>query len=294
MASIATERPATRTSRVKSPGEWRRLATTFVSSPRCTSSAGSRWWRSSHRSTTAWATSLGIGIGVTAYTLGLRHAFDADHIAAIDNTTRKLMSDGQRPLCRASSSPSATRGSSSRWPCCCRSGSRPSRRRSRTTLALTTTPALSVPWSPGFLYLIAIINLCPGRHPRVFAEMRTGRFDEAALEQQLNNRGLLIRFLGRSGRSPSRGRCTRSACCSGSGFDTATEIAFSSWPVPVPRPGLPWYAILCLPILFAAGMSLLDTLDGSFMNFAYGWAFSNRSARSTTTSRSPDCRSRSR
>ena len=64
------------------------------------------------------------------------------------------------------------------------------------------------------------------------------------------------------------------ACCSGSGFDTATEVALLVLAAGAALGGLPFYAILCLPILFAAGMSLLDTLDGAFMNFAYGWAFS--------------------
>jgi high-affinity nickel-transport protein len=60
----------------------------------------------------------------------------------------------------------------------------------------------------------------------------------------------------------------------GLGFDTATEVALLVLAGTATAAGLPWYAILCLPILFAAGMSLLDTIDGSFMNFAYGWAFS--------------------
>jgi nickel/cobalt transporter (NiCoT) family protein len=60
----------------------------------------------------------------------------------------------------------------------------------------------------------------------------------------------------------------------GLGFDTATEVALLVLAGTSAAAGLPWYAILCLPILFAAGMSLLDTIDGSFMNFAYGWAFS--------------------
>ena len=60
----------------------------------------------------------------------------------------------------------------------------------------------------------------------------------------------------------------------GLGFDTATEVALLVLAAGAGAAGLPFYAILCLPILFAAGMSLLDTIDGSFMNFAYGWAFS--------------------
>src|SRR6202043_1709443 len=60
----------------------------------------------------------------------------------------------------------------------------------------------------------------------------------------------------------------------GLGFDTATEVALLAATAGAATAGLPWYAVLSLPILFAAGMATLDTLDGSFMNFAYGWAFS--------------------
>ena len=80
---------------------------------------------------------------------------------------------------------------------------------------------------------------------------------------------------GSRGRSPSRGRCIPIGILFGLGFDTATEVALLFLAAGAAGAGLPFYAILCLPILFAAGMSLLDTLDGSFMNFAYGWAFSN-------------------
>ena len=84
------------------------------------------------------------------------------------------------------------------------------------------------------------------------------------------------RFFGRpdQDRHQARGRCTRSECCSVSGFDTASEVALLVIAGGAGAAGLPWYAVLCLPVLFAAGMSLMDTIDGSFMNFAYGWAFS--------------------
>ena len=105
--------------------------------------------------------------------------------------------------------------------------------------------------------------------------MRQGDFDEAALEEHLNNRGFLNRFLGRFTRSISKSwQMYPLGVLFGLGFDTATEIALLVIAGTGAVAGLPWYAILCLPVLFAAGMSLLDTLDGSFMNFAYGWAFS--------------------
>ena len=82
------------------------------------------------------------------------------------------------------------------------------------------------------------------------------------------------RFLGRLTRTvKSPSRCTRSGSLFGLGFDTATEVALLVLAGGAAGAGLPWYAILCLPLLFAAGMSLMDSIDGSFMNFAYGWAF---------------------
>ncbi|MCX4854669.1 HoxN/HupN/NixA family nickel/cobalt transporter [Streptomyces canus] len=222
--------------------------------------------------------SFGIGIGVTAYTLGMRHAFDADHIAAIDNTTRKLMGDGQRPL------------SVGFWF---------SLGHSSVVFVLALLLSLGVKALAGpvrdddshlhdvtaligttvsgvFLYLIAAVNLVVlvGIW-KVFRRMRSGRYDEAALEEQLNNRGFMNRLLGRVMKSITKPwQMYPLGLLFGLGFDTATEIALLVLAGSGAASGLPWYAILTLPVLFAAGMSLLDTIDGSFMNFAYGWAFS--------------------
>jgi high-affinity nickel-transport protein len=221
---------------------------------------------------------FGVGIGVTAYTLGMRHAFDADHIAAIDNTTRKLMGEGQRPL------------SVGFWF---------SLGHSSVVFALAFLLTLGVKTLAGpvrddgsslhdvtgligttvsgtFLYLIAAVNLVIlAGIWKVFRGMRSGHYDEAALEEQLDNRGFLNRLLGRVMKSVSKpGHMYPLGLLFGLGFDTATEIALLVLAGSGAASGLPWYAILCLPVLFAAGMCLLDTIDGSFMNFAYGWAFS--------------------
>jgi high-affinity nickel-transport protein len=219
-----------------------------------------------------------IGIGVTAYTLGLRHAFDADHISAIDNTTRKLMQEGKRPL------------SVGFWF---------SLGHSSIVFALAVLISLGVRsidgsvqndssqlhsvtgWlgttvSGSFLYLIAALNvvILIGI-VKVFREMKRGRFDEAALERQLDQRGFMNRFLGRLTRAVTKPRQMYPiGLLFGLGFDTATEVALLVIAGSAGAAGLPWYAILCLPVLFAAGMSLMDSIDGSFMNFAYGWAFS--------------------
>jgi high-affinity nickel-transport protein len=221
---------------------------------------------------------FGVGLGLTAYTLGLRHAFDADHIGAIDNTTRKLMSEGQRPLSV---------------------GFFFSLGHSSIVFALGVLVVLGVRGLSGavedggstlhqasgligplvsgsFLLLIGILNLVVlVGITGIFRRMRRGEFDEAELEEQLARRGFMNRFLGRATRAISKPwQMYPLGCLFGLGFDTATEIALLVLAGAGAAGGLPFYAILCLPILFAAGMSLFDTIDGAFMNFAYGWAFS--------------------
>jgi high-affinity nickel-transport protein len=220
-----------------------------------------------------------IGTGLTAYTLGLRHAFDADHIAAIDNTTRKLMSEGKRPM------------SVGFWfslghstvvfvltfllAAGIRSLTGSVTNHASTLHELTKVIGPSV--SGAFLYLIAGLNLVVLYGiVQLLREMRRGRYDEGRLEAQLNSRGLMSRFFARPTRLITRPwQMYPVGILFGLGFDTATEVALLFLAAGAAGAGLPFYAILCLPILFAAGMSLLDTIDGSFMNFAYGWAFSN-------------------
>jgi nickel/cobalt transporter (NiCoT) family protein len=222
---------------------------------------------------------FGVGIGLTAYTLGLRHAFDADHIAAIDNTTRKLMNDGQRPLAVgfffSLGHSTVVFGLAVLLACGVKSMVGPVEDDSSMLHHYTGLIGTSV--SGVFLYAIAILNVIVlVGILRMFVRLRRGEYDETELERQLENRGLMNRLLG---------RCTKSITKSwhsypvgllfGLGFDTATEIALLVLAGTGAAAGLPWYAILCLPLLFTAGMCLLDTIDGSFMNFAYGWAFSN-------------------
>ncbi|MDT5089173.1 MAG: nickel/cobalt transporter (NiCoT) family protein [Mycobacterium sp.] len=222
---------------------------------------------------------FGIGIGLTAYTLGLRHAFDADHIAAIDNTTRKLMNDGQRPLgvgfFFSLGHSSVVFGLALLIAFGLKAVIGPVEQDSSALHHYTSLIGTSV--SGVFLYLIAVINvvILVGIL-RVFMQMRRGHCDEDELEAQLNNRGLLNRLLGRFTKSVSASwHMYPIGVLFGLGFDTATEVALLVLAGTSAAAGLPWYAILCLPVLFTAGMCLLDTIDGSFMNFAYGWAFSN-------------------
>ena len=221
---------------------------------------------------------LGIGVAVTAYTLGMRHAFDADHISAIDNTTRKLMHDRQRPLSvgfwfsLGHGTIVFLLGVGLTFA-------------AREVFGAVSNPHSALESFGGFfgtmvsglfLYLIAILNLVIlFGIVKVFLRMRTGQYSEDDLEAQLNARGLMYRFFGRLMKTIRRPvHMYPVGVLFGLGFDTATEITLLAATAGAATAGLPWYAVLCLPILFAAGMSLFDTMDGCFMNFAYGWAFS--------------------
>jgi high-affinity nickel-transport protein len=220
---------------------------------------------------------FGVGTGVLAYTLGMRHAFDADHIAAIDNTTRKLVGDGQRPL---SVGFFFSLGHSSvvfALAVLLNFGIRGLDHQVKdagSTLQSTTT-VIGTSVSGVFLLLIAAVNAVVLMGiVRVLRDMRAGRFDEDELERQLNNRGLMNRILGGYARRvDTPWKMYPIGFLFGLGFDTATEVALLVLAGTAVVGGLPFYAILSLPILFAAGMSLLDTIDGCFMNFAYDWAF---------------------
>ncbi|MCW2781243.1 MAG: putative high-affinity nickel-transport protein [Marmoricola sp.] len=220
---------------------------------------------------------LGVGLGLTAYTLGMRHAFDADHIAAIDNTTRKLMADGQRPM------------SVGFWFSLGHSSvvfvmvmgiafgvrSLASGVGSGSSHLQEVTGIWGTSISGVFLVLIGLINLVALIGIlKVFTAMRRGHFDEAELERQLDSRGFLNKILGKVTKTVSKPwHMYPTGFLFGLGFDTVTEIGLLVIAGGAVAASLPWWAVLTLPILFTAGMSLLDTIDGAFMNVAYGWAF---------------------
>jgi len=222
---------------------------------------------------------LGIGVSVLAYTLGLRHAFDADHISAIDNTTRKLMNEGRKPVSvgyffsLGHSTIVVAIGAGIVIA-------------EKTVYAAVSNNGSGLEQfggifgtivSAAFLYLIALLNIVilAGIYA-VFRKMRQGDFDEAELEKQLENRGLMFRVFGKWMKSITKEwQMYPVGVVFGMGFDTATEVALLATTALLATQSLPWYSIMCLPILFTAGMSLMDTLDGVFMNVAYGWAFFN-------------------
>ena len=227
---------------------------------------------------------LGIGVSVLAYTLGLRHAFDADHIAVIDNATRKEMQERQgtgRP--------------------------RPfgfgyffSLGHSSVVVAMGIAIVVAEKFvfgqvlhgnsgvkefgtvvgtvvSAGFLFLIGSLNLVIlSGIVKVFRAMRRGQYDQAELERQLDNRGFFYRFFGRWMRAISKEwQLYPVGFLFGLGFDTTTEVLLLGTTSFLALQHIPWYAICCLPVLFTAGMALMDTTDCIFMNLAYGWAFFN-------------------
>ena len=221
---------------------------------------------------------FGLGLGVTAYTLGLRHAFDADHIAAIDNTTRRLMAEGQRPLSVgfffSLGHSTVVFGLALLLGLGVR-GLGGAVGNDNSTLH-AATGLIGPVVSGAFLWLIGLLNVgVLIGSVRVFRRMRAGQFDECELERQLDSRGLLNRFYARATRAISKpAHMYPLGLLFGLGFDTATEVVLLLLAAGVAASSLSFYAVLSLPILFAAGMSLLDTADGAFMNFAYGWAFS--------------------
>jgi high-affinity nickel-transport protein len=221
---------------------------------------------------------FGFTTGILAYTLGMRHAFDADHIAAIDNTTRKLVSEGKRPL---SVGFFFSLGHSSvvfALALLLNFGIRALNEQVRNSSSHLqyTTNIIGTLVSGIFLFLIAAINMVIlAGIVKVFRGMRSGQYDDEALEEQLNKRGLMNRILGPLARRiDAPWKMYPIGFLFGLGFDTATEVALLVLAGTAVIGGLPFYAVLSLPILFAAGMSLFDTADGCFMNFAYDWAFS--------------------
>jgi high-affinity nickel-transport protein len=220
-----------------------------------------------------------LALGGLAYTLGLRHAFDADHISAIDNTTRKLLQGGGKPV---------------------GVGFFFSLGHSSVVFLIAVALGLAVKWivqgvvadggelrsiggavstivSGGFLILIGILNLLVLLDIiRVYRKMRRGEYDRQSLEQELVAGGLMTRIFGRLFRLIDHSwQMYPVGFLFGLGFDTASEVAFLAISAGAAAQGLPILAVLSLPVIFAAGMSLMDTMDGAFMSKAYSWAFAS-------------------
>src|SRR5436305_111328 len=220
-----------------------------------------------------------LGLGGLAYAFWLRHAFDADHISAIDNTTRKLLQEGKKPL-----------GVGFFFSL------------GHSTVVFLIALALGVATqfvvtnlvngsgelkilggligtgvSGVFLLLIGILNLIILLDiVRLFRRMRAGGYDRQGLEHDLVAGGLLTRIFGRLFKLITHSwQMYLVGFLFGLGFDTASEISFLAISAGAAAQHIPLYALISLPLIFAAGMSLMDTADGAFMAQAYSWAFSN-------------------
>jgi len=216
-----------------------------------------------------------IGLGILAYTLGLRHGVDADHICAIDNTTRKLLQQGKRPYTVGTwfslGHSTVVMGMLVGLVVAAR-------------FILATYPTfasvgavLGTAISGGFLYLIALINLLIFWEVyQIFRQLRRGVLDQPALEAQLNGRGFMNRYFGFLFRFVNEPwQIYPVGLLFGLGFDTATEVTLIAITVTVgtAAAGVPLWTVLVLPFLFTCGMVLTDTSDGIGMRYAYGWAF---------------------
>ncbi len=217
------------------------------------------------------------GVGALAYTFGLRHAFDADHISAIDDTTRFMLQKGRRPLgvgfffslghssivlllsIALAVALNAVKDRIDRWH--------------------SIGGLIGASVSGVFLYVVAVLNLLVLIGiVRLWRQMKQGTHRREELEELLLQRGFMNRIFGGRFRSfiNASWQMYPVGFLFGLGFDTASEIAFLGLTGLAATSGrLPPLAIISLPLLFAAGMSLLDTADGVFMAKAYGWAFAS-------------------
>ena len=217
------------------------------------------------------AASLTIGAGVTAYGLGMRHAFDADHIAAIDNTTRHLRSQAQSPLSvglwfslgHSSVVLIGCAGLAAGWQALA------SQIKGDTEGAILTFTGIWGPVISGvFLIAMGVVNALILRD--LLAARRVG---VAAAEAALTGGGMMNRLFGDRITLITKPRHMYAVgFLFGLGFDTATSVGLLLLAAGVGIGALPWYVFIALPLIFAAGMTLFDTMDGVAMNYAYGWA----------------------
>jgi len=220
-----------------------------------------------------------LALGGLAYTFGLRHAFDADHISAIDNTTRKLLQDGRKPVgvgfffslghSTVVFIIAAALGLTVKWIVEGVAGNGGQLR--------TVGGMLGTVVSGGFLVLIGVLNLVILLDiVRVYRKLKAGGYDDKSLELDLTAGGVMSRIFGRLFRVIRHSwQMYPVGFLFGLGFDTASEVAILAISAGAAAKGLPFVAVIALPLIFAAGMSLMDTADGAFMAKAYSWAFTS-------------------
>jgi high-affinity nickel-transport protein len=217
-----------------------------------------------------------VGLGFVAYMFGLRHAFDADHISAVDDTVRFMLQKGKQPLgvgfffSLGHSTVVLVLAIGIAFAATAVKAGLPQLR--------SVGALIGAGVSGGFLWFIGILNLLVLLDIlKVWQTAKTGTHSHAHLEALLQKRGLLNRLFG--------GRLQRLMNHSwqmyplgllfGLGFDTASEVGLLAMTAGASAGNLPLAAVLCLPVLFAAGMTVMDTTDGVLMSKAYNWAFIN-------------------
>ncbi len=216
------------------------------------------------------------GLGIVAYVFGLRHGVDADHIAAIDNTTRKLMQEGKRPttvgmwfslghstvvVALIIALILATRAVATNIPALQSTGA-----------VVGTLVSGSFLWIIGFINAVIVIGIY-----KIFQTLKQGKLNQEELDNLLENRGFMNRFFRPLFRVISKPwHIYPVGVLFGLGFDTASEVALIAISVGIGvSTSIPIYYILILPLLFTCGMVTVDTADGVAMRVAYGWAFLN-------------------
>jgi len=216
------------------------------------------------------------GLGIVAYVFGLRHGVDADHIAAIDNTTRKLMQEGKRPttvgmwfslghstvvVALIIALILATRAVATNIPALQTTGA-----------ILGTLVSGSFLWIIGFINAVIVIGIY-----KIFQTLKQGKLNQEELDNLLENRGFMNRFFRPLFKVISKPwHIYPVGVLFGLGFDTASEVALIAISVGIGvSTSIPIYYILVLPLLFTCGMVTVDTADGVAMRVAYGWAFLN-------------------
>jgi high-affinity nickel-transport protein len=220
-----------------------------------------------------------LGLGGLAYTFGLRHAFDADHISAIDNATRKLLQDGKRPVAVGFFFSlghstvvfliAAILGFAVKTILQSVVSGNGELRNVGGLLGTSVSGVFLV--VIGLLNLVILLDIL-----RVYRRMRRGEYDRGSLRQELVAGGLMTRIFGRLFKVVSSSwHLYPIGFLFGLGFDTASEVALLAVSAGAAANGVPFLAVISLPLIFAAGMSLMDTADGAFMSKAYSWAFSN-------------------
>jgi high-affinity nickel-transport protein len=216
------------------------------------------------------------GLGIVAYVFGLRHGVDADHIAAIDNTTRKLMQEGKRPftvgmwfslghstvvVALIVGLIAATRAVAANLPTLQSAGA-----------VIGTLVSGSFLWVIGFINAVIVIGMY-----KLFQTLKQGKLNQQELDNLLENRGFMNRFFHSLFKVINEPwHIFPVGLLFGLGFDTASEVALIAISVGIGvSTNIPLYYVLILPLLFTCGMVTVDTADGVAMRVAYGWAFLN-------------------